>query len=85
MEYEVEYYENPNDNTDCYFRAVCDGIIIDRFEIDEVCSVVQEYMHNQKRTEGYKTPENLHEAVFDCSNENPCEFEGCPFGEKIEE
>lgn len=84
MEYEVEYYENPNDNTDYYFRAVGNGIIIDRFEIDDACSIIKDYMEAQKRTEGYETPEGLHEAVFDCSEEYPCGIEGCPFGEEIE-
>lgn len=35
MEYELEFYENPNDNTDYYFRAVADGIVIDKFDVDD--------------------------------------------------
>jgi hypothetical protein len=85
MEYELEFYENPNDNTDYYFRAVADGIVIDKFDVDDVCSIVKEYMDNQKRTLGYKSPKRLHEAIFNCDKENPCEFEGCPFGKEIED
>ena len=85
MEYEVEFYENPNDNSDYYFRAIAKGIVIDKFDIDDACSIIKDYMEAQKRTEGYTSPSLLHVAVFDCDKENPCEFEGCPFGDEIDE
>ena len=81
INFEVEYYENPNDNTDYYFRVMSNDILIDKFPIEDVESIITDYLNDQKRFVGRTSAKELHKETFDCSKEEPCGNDGCPYGD----